>query len=758
MSSMRFTLNSLRARLILLVALALAPTAVMTIINGFQEREHAIAVAEENLQRLTNLAAANEAQSLEGARQILQDMASVPDLLGDPQRCHALLANILNRNAGYTNFGVIQLNGDVSCSAVETGHIVNLGDREHFKRAIRERRFVAGNYVFGRVIQKHTINLTYPVTNADNTVVAVVFAALDLTDLDKFVKDVQLAHNSLLLTADAEGSIISRRPAPQDWFGKKVSEPMHQAMTQEPGLPVVLEGPDGVERLHTFARVGLMGISDYTVTIGIPRDGIIAPARRDLWRNLISLAATTALAMLAAWFVGDVLIVRRVRRLADTADRIASGSLATRTGMAGDGEEISQLARALDDMAEALQTKEAEHLRAEQRLRAADKRKDEFLAMLAHELRNPLAPISTGAQLLRMGQTDQAGLQRTAAIISRQVEHMTRLIDDLLDVSRVTRGLVTLSKEALDLNLIVADAVEQMQPVIDARRHTLRLLLAPAPAGLYGDRKRLVQVIANLLNNAAKYTPEGGQLRLSVTLADDGQHLQLSVADNGIGMAPELVARVFELFAQAERTPDRSQGGLGLGLALVKTLAELHGGSVTAFSKGPGQGSTFTLRLPAHAVEPDPAPALESALADGAPGLVLVRPPRLQRLRFLLVDDNVDAVNTLQQFLTAAGHEVVVAYRAADAVALARTVAPQLCLLDIGLPDFDGNELARRLRGMPETAGAILIAVTGYGRREDKEKSDLAGFDHYFVKPLDPRELLKLINRLQPELARMAQR
>jgi CheY-like chemotaxis protein len=310
---------------------------------------------------------------------------------------------------------------------------------------------------------------------------------------------------------------------------------------------------------------------------------------------------------------------------------------------------------------------------------------------------------------------------------------MTSLVDDLLDVSRVTRGLVSLSTQVLDLKRVVDDAVEQIRPLITARRHRVVIELPPAPAHVKGDHKRLVQVVANLLNNATKYTPEGGTLQLR--LEADGDDYVLAVLDDGIGMEPALVERVFDLFTQAERTPDRSQGGLGLGLALVKSLVELHGGTVQASSAGLGKGSSFTVRLPRYAQD-----------------VALAAPPSLERLaegatplRILLVDDNVDAVHTLQLFLHSAGHEVEVAYSAGDALALAKTFLPEVCLLDIGLPDFDGNELARRLRLQPQTSGATLIAMTGYGRQQDRDASMAAGFDHYLVKPVNTTQLSDIL-------------
>ena len=742
----RFRLNSLRSRLMLLVALAMMPLAIMTILSGVREREHTIQASEEHLRRLTALAAANEAQSIQGARQILVDLASVPDLMGNTAECTSLLSDVLDRNDGFVNFGLIQLNGDVTCSAVPLLHPVNLGDRSHFKRAIKERRFIAGDYVFGRVIKKHTINLTYPVIDRAGKVLAVVFAAMDLEALDTFVNDIDLPPGSILTTVDAHGGIISRRPDPESWFGKRVPPAMMQAMTAPAAsaAAITLRGADGVERLHSFARVGVPTLSDYTVTIGIPTEGILRAARHDQLMSLLGLGVTSLLALLAAWVGGDVLIVRRVHKLMGTAERIASGDLEARSRIHYGHEEIGSLAQALDRMAAALQKKEEARSLAERELRAADQRKDEFLAMLAHELRNPLAPISTGANLLRLLHSENAQIHQTCSIIVRQVEHMTGLVDDLLDVSRVTRGLVSISAQPLDLKRVIEDAVEQIRPLVTARRHRLLIELPDpprAPAHASGDHKRLVQVVANLLGNATKYTPEGGTIRLR--LEGEGAGGQgtwlLTVSDDGIGMDAGLVDHVFDLFTQAERTPDRSQGGLGLGLALVKSLVELHGGSVQAASPGPGQGSTFTVRLPrlAHALAvPAPLP-MQQADADA----VVADAP----LRILLVDDHVDAVHTLQLFLRSAGHEVDIAYTAGDALELARLTLPSVCLLDIGLPDFDGNELARRLRQMAQTAGSTLIAMTGYGRQEDRAAALAAGFDHYLVKPVNTAQLAEIL-------------
>lgn len=379
-------------------------------------------------------------------------------------------------------------------------------------------------------------------------------------------------------------------------------------------------------------------------------------------------------------------------------------------------------------------------LRARQRqyeIRLADQRKDEFLAMLGHELRNPLAPISAAATLLELMPTDIDRVKRSSKIIARQVGHMTNLIDDLLDVARVTRGLITLDKQPLDLRDILSEAVEQIRPLITARQHQLSLHLPPDPAPVLADRKRLVQVVVNILNNASKYTPEGGNI--SARLRVQGDDIILDISDDGIGMTPELIPQVFDLFSQAQRASDRSQGGLGLGLALVKSLVESHGGKVHAVSEGIGKGSTFTMqlsRLAPESLDPEPV-ATKDLLSEAGPAL-----------RIMVVDDNRDAANTLEMFLGIVGHEVTVEYDAKGAIAHADEVAPQVWLVDIGLPDMDGLELARRLRDMPVAASATLIAVTGYSQEQDKKKSFEAGFNYHLVKPINTERLLALLQQI----------
>ena len=365
---------------------------------------------------------------------------------------------------------------------------------------------------------------------------------------------------------------------------------------------------------------------------------------------------------------------------------------------------------------------------AENALRLADKRKDEFLAMLAHELRNPLAPIGAAASILKLARGDEARTLRACDIITRQVKHMTGLVDDLLDVSRVTRGLVRLERKSVDVKRAVSEALEQARPLIEQRQHRLFVQTSPSPAFVEGDHNRLVQVVGNLLNNAAKFTPERGRITLAMDV-DDG-FVKIVVEDDGVGMTPEMITSAFELFSQAERTLDRSQGGLGIGLALVKSLVDMHGGRVSAASEGPDRGSRFEICLPLA------EPPQESR---GTPALM--ERSEARRLTVLVVDDNVDAAQTLAMLIEALGHDVHVLHDPRGALQRAEEVRPDLCLLDIGLPHIDGIRLARMFRESPALETSRLVAVSGYGQEVDRERALAAGFDGFFVKPLDEAAL-----------------
>lgn len=383
----------------------------------------------------------------------------------------------------------------------------------------------------------------------------------------------------------------------------------------------------------------------------------------------------------------------------------------------------------------------SERRRVEVELRANDRRKDEFLAMLAHELRNPLAPISAAATLLGLPSIEIEQVRNASEVITRQVRHMTELVDDLLDVSRVKRGLVTLEAEVFDLRGPIHTGIEQVRTLVDGYRHVLDIDIADAPLWVRGDRTRLTQAVANLLNNAAKYTPAGGRITVRAGPADAG--VRIIVQDTGIGIDRELLPHVFDLFTQGDRLLDRSQGGLGIGLALVRTVVQLHGGTVHADSPGSGEGSVFTVELPSAApVEELPATPDITTAQDGETG----------PLRVAIVDDNDDALRTMALLVESQGHRVRTFGNAELTLLAADDDPAEVYILDIGLPGMSGHELARRLRVHPRTTNSTLLALSGYGQAADVAASLAAGFEEHFVKPVDPERLLAVLRRIGSQI------
>ena len=384
--------------------------------------------------------------------------------------------------------------------------------------------------------------------------------------------------------------------------------------------------------------------------------------------------------------------------------------------------EIGRRSHALQEANATLEHEMQVRERAEEALRLADRRKDEFLATLAHELRNPLAPIRTGLDILRLRSGDAQATQRATDIMERQLRQMVRLVDDLLDVSRINTGKFTIKSGRVELKAVVNDALEVVRPYIELHGHELTIDLPDRPVFLNGDATRLAQILSNLLNNAAKYTNRGGRVGLKATV--DDRTLTLVVSDTGIGIAPDMLDTVFEMFVQVDSTLERSVAGLGVGLSLARKLVELHGGTIEAHSAGLGHGSQFVVRLPI-VVEPElPAKPTPMSFISA------------ETYRILLADDNVDFVNSIGALLTAMGHSVVITHNGADALAAAKRFCPDYAFLDIGLPQMSGYDLARGIRDLSCCTMTVMVAVTGWGQEKDRQLAFEAGFDHHMVKPV----------------------
>ena len=539
---------------------------------------------------------------------------------------------------------------------------------------------------------------------------------------------------------DGKGRLVVRTRDPGRFVGRYATGELLNRLRQgaEGFFPsVTLDGQPSYVAYHRSA------LSGWTCTVAVQRDRLDAPVRR---------AIATALALGAALLVlagaGAFLLSRRLTRARAAAtrdaDALASGAQPTAapTGVA----EVDHLGEALRRSGELLAARGAERDELLARAEAArgeaehaSRAKDEFLAMLGHELRNPLSPIVTALQLLRLrGEGDT----REHLVIDRHVTHLSRLVDDLLDVARITRGKIALERSVVEVGLVVQKAVEMASPLLEGRQHRLAL---DVPAGLtvQGDPIRLAQVLSNLLTNAARYTPPGGHV--AVRVRRDGEALVIAVEDDGQGIPPELLERIFDLFVQGPRASDRLGGGLGLGLALVRNLVELHGGTVSAHSPGSGQGSTFTVRLPAAGA---PACAGEAS-PPAALATVLPRPGRGRRV--LVVDDNEDFAELLADLLATEGHEVLQVHDGPAALRAVEAFRPEVAVLDVGLPVMDGFELSQRLAERLGPEAPAVLGVSGYGQAPDLARARSAGFQRLLVKPADPATVLRLVEELARE-------
>lgn len=437
------------------------------------------------------------------------------------------------------------------------------------------------------------------------------------------------------------------------------------------------------------------------------------PAWSDLPILVLALpGADSAAVAVAMDLLGNVTVIERPAR-------VATGVSAVRTAQRARQRQYEIRAHL------------EERKRTEQALRDADRRKDEFLAVLAHELRNPLAPLRNSLEILRLSGVRDATLRRATEMMERQVNVMVRLVDDLLEVSRITRDKLELRREPVEMATVIASVVETGRPLVDAAQLRLMLRLPAEPLRVEGDPVRLAQVFSNLLNNATKYTEPGGDITL--TAWRDGDQAAVSVRDTGVGIPAEMLPRVFDLFTQVERNTSRAQGGLGIGLTLVKRLVEMHGGTVTASSSGTGSGSEFVVRVPLRK-EQVARGAQASATAGLRPGL-----------RVLVADDNRDAAMSMGELLRLLGADVRVVFGGLQALGTVREWIPDAALLDIGMPDLNGNEVARRIRLEPRLRDVVLIALTGWGQDDDRARSSSAGFDHHLTKPPDLDALWRLL-------------
>jgi PAS domain S-box-containing protein len=862
---------SLRSRLAVFVVLTCVPMLAIVLYSSFHSRQVDERRAQQEVARLTRLAAADEQEVLNGVRQTVVDLSETDAVRGgEPRVCSALLAAVHGRSR-FANLFVAGLDGGLTCSAVPPAGPVSIADRSYFQRTLQTGEFAIGEYQVGRVVNRPVISAGYPIRDNSGNAIGVVGASLDLAGLSTAVGRFDLPPGWTVTLTDRGGTVLVQVPDDGHTVGTHLADAA--PVTPRQGLTstaTLAHRPNGDVAIESPVAFGDVPVPDLTVRVSGPEQSLDAQFEHDLRRNLSAAALVTLLGLGAAWVFGERFFVRRVHALLRTADRLAAGDLKARSGLPAGRDELAKLAVSIDHMAGELErrtdevARRQEHFRAlietgsdvitvidvegrlqyvspsvhrvfgyepgtvigrdafslvhpddrerllqafqgvastpgvhrpiEFRVRHADgswryaeavannllnhptvagivevlrditerrqaeeelaallhreqeareaaessnRAKDEFLALLSHELRTPLTPIIGFVQLLRRDRLDPRLRDYALEMIERNAQSQTRLVSDLLDVSRIVAGKLPLERRSVDLCAAVETAAAAFAGEAREKGIELELTLDPQTGYVDGDTDRLQQIVRNLIANALKFTPAGG--RVDVELRRDGAEAILSVSDTGIGIEPAFLPEVFERFRQADASSSRQHGGLGLGLAIVRSLVELHDGTVRAESDGPGRGARFIVTLPLRTAAPVAAEPSVTAPASA--------PPTLATVRVVVVEDNADTRELIGVTLSSAGAEVTSVASAADAIAAIERTAPDVLVSDIGLPGEDGYALIKRLRGHPRAAVRTLpaIALTAYAGGEDRALALSCGFDEHLPKPVDPARLVALV-------------
>lgn len=712
----------IRSHLLLLAFGAILPVAAFSVflttrlVDGEQRT-----FADGAIERLRSTMNAIDAQA-QGQITVLNALASADELArGDLRGFADVAARVLRSQPAWVNVmlaapdGRQLLNVMTPSSTEEHPYLV---EREIARRAVATRLPAVGSIVT-RPTKRRGVNIAVPVMRggqAQYALIAFVRPELFQTPIDQQ----RMGEGWVSGLVDSKGHFIARIPPPP----AEVAAPAFLDATQRAS-----EGwyrGRTTEGYDSYVAHVTSDFTHWSIGLGIPADQVLAGARRTAWLMGAGIVASLALAAFLALWLGRR-VALPVRRIADAAPGIASGVAVDTQGLDRIAE-VRTVALALNDAAAAIRERQTLLEREKSALQEADRAKDAFIAMMSHELRNPLAALTTAGRLLDALPPGDPRSIHARSVIQRQTGHMARLVEDLLDTSRVAMGKASLHPETFNLADAAAAVVQTWRS--SGRMAQQRLTLNAAPTWICADRSRVEQIISNLVDNALKFSPQDSEVTVGVTT--DGAHAAVAVADRGIGLTPEMMERAFGLFVQSEQGLARRSGGMGIGLALVKRLTELQGGSVAVESAGEGCGATFTVRFPCA-----PAPA---TLPEFSMTTVAVAPRRI-----LLIDDNEDMRQTVAASLALHGHEVFQAADGATALELAQTHAPEIAIVDIGLPELDGYAVAKRLRGNAATRDMGLIALTGYGQIEDKQKAAAAGFDEHLTKPAEPDILQRTI-------------
>lgn len=706
---------SLRSHLLLLTLAVLLPLALFgigaTLWVGDRERD---AFEQGARQRTLALITAVDTE-LNGHAGTLRALASSYNLeAGNLPAFHRQAGRLLQTQENWRSIILAMPSGQrILDSSTPLGAPLSVIDRTGFDEALRRKEPTIGN--LSSEESEYHFSVLMPVQASGQ--VYILMALVDPQAILSLLTPQRLPRDWVGTVLDANDRVVARTFNTSTSVGKPASESMQAALSQAAEgwfHGATIEGAD------VFASFNQSSVTGWTVSLGIPADVVGATTSNIIMMLAIGLALATALALLLAALYSQR-ISAPIMALASSAKALGWGAK-VRPPVDAPVREVRDVSRALIASAHGFNERE-------DKLRAADQAKDEFLAMLGHELRNPLGALSSATQVLNVAGKGDKAEKDAIAIVSRQVERMTRLVDDLLDVGRVISGKVRLQLAPLDLERVVIQVTQNLRraSVLKGRDVSLET----EPVWIQGDETRIEQIVSNILENSGKYTPRDGAIAIRLHRKDEMAVLE--VADTGIGMSPDLLPRVFDLFSQGQRTIDRSASGLGIGLTLVKRLTELHGGTVTAASDGIDKGSRFTMALPA--TQP---PALVRRRASD--------PVQVRELRkVLLIEDNEDARRSMLTVLRHYGYRAFEAADGVEGIATADELQPDAAIIDIGLPQYDGYEVAKRLRSSAERSQMLLIALTGYGSQEAREKAKAAGFDEYLVKPVSPRDLAELI-------------
>ena len=717
----------LRSHLLVLSIATAAPiVALATVIAVVVVKQERDSVRDAAGERVVAVMSAIDAE-LRGSIATLRAMAASAHLeSGNLKGFHSDAMRIFATHPDWLDFTLARGDGiRLLNSANPPGKDLGpVSDRESFDLAMQRGEPVIGRVAPGPEGRSLGIPLRMPVANPDGTLKYMVTVVLKPDAFSDVLRAQKLPEGWVVNLIDSNHKVIARLPPMP--AGRPASDSFRAQLAKAPHgwfRGKTLEGREVYTPYLTSA------LSGWTLGIGMPTGTLDAASWRGLWLLVVLIGVASAIAvgfaLLLSWR-----IAKPIAALAAASEAVGRGERAefpARTPIA----EIDSLAATLKQAAEAMREKHELAEREKTALQAADRAKDEFLAMLSHELRNPLAALTAAAHVLKLATPNESAAIKARGVVERQTKHMARLVGDLLDISRVAMGKVALERERINLGDVVASVAATWRASGRLERHEVSV--RASPVWVDADRARMEQVFSNLLDNAIKFTPAGKRIR--VVVVQEGDNALLQVSDEGEGLTPGLVDTAFGLFVQGERGLDRAAGGLGVGLALVKRLAELHGGSVSAASEGRGKGATFAVTLPAV------LPAAKAAAPEP-------RAPVPTR-RVLIVEDNDDTRQMLFEALAFSGHDVREARDGATGIALAAESRPDVALIDIGLPDVDGYEVARRLRAAPGGRNIGLIAITGYGQPEDQKRAYEAGFDAHLTKPVAAERLKQVMAGLQ---------